>query len=384
MKAAFHYLVKAKVIRKTKGNELDFEEINKKFENENPIIAREEAFRLYQSWIDILLQSKNKEYISDKEARKDLISFIDAGVSTKLYSGDTEIEFNKNSLGNGIGVFFVPDIEIGVSYSGRIVAGDELLIHGIGNFGRKYMLDDNVCILSSEFEYYKHFNYETNNKEKEIIYCFKCCYDDGCEEIAIDTRKILETPFNWKGYDKPYWWGEPKKEEVEPVPKTIEEIIQQGESNTVEFKSTLVYNLETKEADNVIKEMVAKTICAFLNSKGGFLFIGINDNGSVGGLDFDFSLARGKNPKDYFQLVFDEMLEHFLGFSKTTLITWQFYELEEKEIFAVEVFPIKTKPVFLIKRGEKKFYVRGAASTRQIKDIEEIINYWIERDKLNN
>lgn len=207
MSAAFHYLVKAKLIHQFEGNEFDFEEINKKFENENPIIAREEAFHYYQSWIDILLQHKGKEYISDKEARKGLISFVEPGVSAKLKADGKEIEFNDKSLGNGIGVFFVPDIEIGVSYSGRIEVGAELLIHGIGNFGRKYMLDDNVCILSSEFEYYKHFKYETYNREVNIIYCFKCCYDDGCEDIAIDTRTILKTPFDWEGYDKPYWWG---------------------------------------------------------------------------------------------------------------------------------------------------------------------------------
>lgn len=73
MKAALHYIVKAKVISLTKDNEPAFEEISKTFANETPIIAREEAFRFYQSWIDILLQSKQKEYISDREARKELI-----------------------------------------------------------------------------------------------------------------------------------------------------------------------------------------------------------------------------------------------------------------------------------------------------------------------
>ncbi|HEY8660071.1 MAG TPA: ATP-binding protein [Hanamia sp.] len=373
MKAAFHYLVKAKVIRKTEGNELDFEEINKKFENENPIIAREEAFGFYQSWIDILLQSKNKEYISDKEARKDLISFIDPGVSTKLYSGNTEIEFNKDSLGNGIGVFFVPDIEIGVSYSGRIEAGAELLIHGIGNFGRKYMLDDNVCILSSEFEYYKHFNYETKSKEIDIVYCFRCWYEDGMDEEKT-TRTILETPFNWEGYDKLFWWGRPKEEEVEPVPRPIKEIIQQGENNKVEFKTTL--HFKTGKEAIKIKEDIAKTICAFLNSNGGFLFIGINDNGAVQGLDFDFSLANGKNPKDYFRLKFDNMLEQFIGFSIKSNISLQFYEIEGKEIFYVTVSPSKKRLIFLNGQDGKELYVRGEASTRQIKDAEEIINYW--------
>jgi hypothetical protein len=91
MKAAFHYTVKAKLIRQTKGNELDFEEISKKFENKNPIIARDEAFHYYQSWIDILLQHKGKEYVSDGEARKDLVTFIEPGASAKLQAGGKEI-----------------------------------------------------------------------------------------------------------------------------------------------------------------------------------------------------------------------------------------------------------------------------------------------------
>ena len=76
MKAAFHYIVKAKVIKKVIGKEPVFSEISEIFENENPIIAREDAFRYYQSWVDTLLQSKEKEYISDIEARKELITFF--------------------------------------------------------------------------------------------------------------------------------------------------------------------------------------------------------------------------------------------------------------------------------------------------------------------
>ena len=411
MKAAFHYIVKAKVIRLTESNEPAFEEISKSFENENPIRAREEAFDFYQSWIDILLQNKQKKYVSDRETRKELISFIDPTVSTKLYSGDTEIEFNKNSLGYGIGVFFVPDIEIGVSYSGRIETGAELLIHGIGNFGRKYMLDDNVCILSSEAEYYQHFNYDTDNKEVDIVYCFRCCYDDGCEEDKIvDTRKILETPFDWDGYDKHYWWGykldwpinDLKPDEIispatvtiensaieqiqaKAKPKSFEEIIQQGESNTVEFKPCLVYNFNTKKYSIGITEIIARTICAFLNSYGGFLFIGIKDNGSVQGLDFDYSQKNRENPKDYFQLEFDKMLERFLGFSNKSNIYGQFYELEKKEIFIVTVSPSKRKPIFLKTQDGKEFYVRGEGSTRPIIDVEKIIDYWIDRDRNNS
>lgn len=376
MKAAFHYLVKAKLIRKIEGKELDFEEINKKFENENPIIARKEAFNHYQSWIDILLQDKGKEYVTDKEARKDLISFIEPGATAKLKTDDKEIEFNDESFGNGVGVYFVADQPPCLS---DFDIGEEVLIHGIGNFGGISMHHTTFFNLFYEFEYYKHYNYETKNTETEITYCMRDAWQDDWEEDGLITEKILKTPFNWKGYDKPYWWGEPEETALEPLPKIIEEIIQQGESNTVEFKSTLVYNIETKEADNLIKEMIAKTICGFLNSKGGVLFIGINDDGLIQGLDFDFSLAKEKNPKDYFQLVFDETQEHLLGLSRTHRIKGQFYPLEGKEIYIVEVSPNITRPTFVKRKGEKKFYVRLSASTRQIVDIEEIVSYWLER-----
>ena len=379
MKAAFHYLVKAKVIKKILGDEPVFSEISKVFENENPLIAREEAFRFYQSWIDILLESKEKKYLTDIEARKELMTFIDINKPVKIYSGEAEIEFNESSIGNGVGVFFVPDKVIDVSYSGRIIEGDELLIHGIGNFGRPYMIDDNVIILSCEAEYYKHFKYETNNKEIEINYCFRMSYDDGWEDDGIKTRTILPTPFDWTGYDKPFWWGKPDTVEEDYIPKTYEEIIEEGESNKVEFKSTLLYNLENKGEDRLMKEMIAKTICSFLNSNGGILFIGINDNGSIIGLDSDFNLSKEKKGKDFFQLKFDEIISQYLGFSIKSNLNGQFYIIEGKQIFIVVVEPSKKRPIFLITKEGKKFYVRGEASSRHITDIEEIIKYCLDR-----
>lgn len=110
MKFPFHYIVKAKLIRQTKENEFDFEEVYKEFANENPIVAREEAFSYYQSLIDVLLENKNKSYISDKQTREDLVSFIEHGESIKLDVGTGKIEFNDDSFENGIGVYFIVDL----------------------------------------------------------------------------------------------------------------------------------------------------------------------------------------------------------------------------------------------------------------------------------
>ena len=139
------------------------------------------------------------------------------------------------------------------------------------------------------------------------------------------------------------------------------------------------FNFKTQKGGISIKEIIAKTICAFLNSNGGFLFIGVDDDGKIQGLDYDYQLSNGKKPKDFFQLEFDQMIEHFIGFSIKSNIDGQFYRAEGKDIFIVTVSPSKNRPVFLKSQNEKKFYVRGEASSRQIIDVEEIIKYCLSR-----
>jgi len=381
MTVALHYIVKAKLIRYIKGNEIDFLEFEDKFMDESPIIAREKAFKHYQNYIDVLLEGKNKRYISDKRAREELYSFIDPGTKTKIKIGDSEVEFN-DSFGNGIGVFMVIDNPKADSiYDDK--KGEEIFLHGIGNISYLGEDPDRIIFeLQREAEYYKHYKYDTKEKEVRILYCSRDEWEEGYRENEPATYIILETPFDWEGYDKPYWWGEPDHGEVEEfkqAPRTLEEIIQEGENNQVEFKPTLLYNFSSGKAGIGIKGIIAKTICGFLNSNGGLLLIGITDKGDVQGLDYDFKLANGKNPKDFFRLEFDQMLEYFLSFSVKSNVIGHFYELEGKDIFVVTVTPNKRRPIFSNGQSGKEFYVRGEASTRQLTDIEQIANYCIDR-----
>lgn len=381
MKVPFHYLVKAKLIRKTDVNEFDFQEISKTFENHTPIIAREKAFDYFQSCIDILLQHKGKEYISEKETQKELISFIETGTS-KLQIGDNEILFSEDSFGNGIGVYFVKDIEV-KSIDTFWSVGQEQLLYGIGNLSDQHLIDDTILVLQEEAEYYHHFGYDTKGQETSVTYCSKNAWLDGCGNSSIIAYNIIKTPFDWVGYDKPYWWGQPDEipeQETSTLSPNFEKIISGGESNSVEFKPTLLYNFKTGKAGISVKEIIAKTICAFLNSKGGFLFIGIDDDGKAQGLEKDYGLSEGKKAKDFFQLEFDQTIQYFLGFATRTNIKGQFIIFEGKEIYVIVVEP-SLRPIFLKSQHVKKFYVRGEASSRQISEIEELINYCVDRFK---
>ena len=60
-------------------------------------------------------------------------------------------------------------------------------------------------------------------------------------------------------------------------------LIAAGENDGVEFKSTLRWNLREEKTDKRLEAVVIKTLSAFMNARGGTLFIGISDDGtSVG------------------------------------------------------------------------------------------------------
>ena len=66
------------------------------------------------------------------------------------------------------------------------------------------------------------------------------------------------------------------------------ELIKGGESATLEFKSTLRWNLrEDRKDDARITHAALKTIAAFLNTEGGDLLLGVADDGSIVGIDHD-------------------------------------------------------------------------------------------------
>lgn len=56
----FYYQVKRSLYR-SKGNQEDLIEINEIFKNQEPILARERAFDVYQNYIDVLFGYANKK-----------------------------------------------------------------------------------------------------------------------------------------------------------------------------------------------------------------------------------------------------------------------------------------------------------------------------------
>lgn len=138
---------------------------------------------------------------------------------------------------------------------------------------------------------------------------------------------------------------------------TLETRISRGEGMEAEFKSTLRVNLHTKQNDPKMEHAALKTLAAFLNSKGGTLFVGVSDTGEVIGLDND-----NFPNEDKMALHLDNLIKVQLGGAVFACLKTKFGEIGGKRFLAIECSP-SNKPVFLKSPSGEEFFIRAGASS---------------------
>jgi len=160
----------------------------------------------------------------------------------------------------------------------------------------------------------------------------------------------------------------------------INSMINGGETDTMEFKSTLLFDVRTKKTNRLLEKEVLKTIAAFLNTRGGTLLIGVEDSGEIYGLENDFKNVPGsaQRPKDRFLLHMDSLINNNLGKEFNTSIEINFHQVHEEEICQIDVSPSR-EPVFLTyKKSQEEFYIRNNAQSIKL-SFSEFNRYLIER-----
>ena len=149
----------------------------------------------------------------------------------------------------------------------------------------------------------------------------------------------------------------------------IENLILQGESDKLEFKSTIRTNLQTGEPDKRMEKAVLKTLVAFMNSEGGTLLIGVSDDGTVCGIDLD-----GFDNRDKLNLHFTNMISSSIGNEYLPYIKFKLVDFDEKRSVMRVVCARSRKPVFLKEGKAEIFFVRSGPSSVELAGMN-LINY---------
>lgn len=153
--------------------------------------------------------------------------------------------------------------------------------------------------------------------------------------------------------------------------KPIAELIALGESATLEFKSTLQWDMVRSQVNKDLRLSSLKTIAAFLNTAGGTLVIGVEDSGHVCGLANDLKLA--KNSVDQFEQILTSLITDKMGAQYGHLVKTRFETVDGDTVCVVDADKAP-EPVFVKGPAGSQFYIRVGNTTRLL-DPAETLSY---------
>lgn len=177
----------------------------------------------------------------------------------------------------------------------------------------------------------------------------------------------------------------------------VEILIQQGESHIVEFKDRALWSANYTNDDikshkppskelfafgqATSKVIIAKILASFLNTSGGTLIIGVEENKQGGldqviGIEQEYSKLKDPCQDGYRRMIVDLIKDYFPSHIFNHLgdyIEISFDRIENNKVCVIRACK-SDKKVFLKFLGRDYFFIRTDASTRELTG-EEVVEY---------
>jgi predicted HTH transcriptional regulator len=120
-----------------------------------------------------------------------------------------------------------------------------------------------------------------------------------------------------------------------------------------------------------LRKQVLKTIGAFLNSSGGTLVIGVEDNGEILGLTNDLSFTH--NSIDKFLNLLSTLITDEIGAEFSPFIKTRIEPINGQQVCVVDVYQAP-QPAYLKSEKGSELYIRLGPTSRLL-DTEEAVKY---------
>lgn len=148
--------------------------------------------------------------------------------------------------------------------------------------------------------------------------------------------------------------------QAEAPPRPVAELVEEGETDHVEFKATLRRNLHTGQPDERMELAILKTIAGFLNSRGGELVVGVSDDGTPVGIEAD-----GFPNEDKMSLHFVNLINGRIGAAHAIYTHPRFEDYKDKRVLRVHCYPARSA-VFVKEGNGERFFVRSGPATAEL------------------
>ena len=225
-------------------------------------------------------------------------------------------------------------------YLARIEAGDGIEPHVLDGFLRSHDIDP-VALRRDAFAQF---------------------FNQRFESLIRNAERAMGKPVN----RRPHRDESPFAEQDVDIEQGLRSLLDDGESAVVEFKSTARCNLHTGASDPAMTWAVIKTIAAFMNTHGGTLLIGVDDDGRPVGIERDYPLVEGRD-RDGWELWLTAVVKTALGTIAATDLLVRFCMIDDRTIARIDVRP-GAEPVFATRKSEPReiFFARLNNSTEEL------------------
>ena len=153
----------------------------------------------------------------------------------------------------------------------------------------------------------------------------------------------------------------------------IIKLVKNGESGILEFKSTMRMNLKTGKPGKEIELAWIKALVAYMNTAGGILLIGVDDEGNITGIEAD-----NFENNDKCRLHFKNLINQHVGLEFSKYLTMDIVALNGEKIVVIEC-ERSTQPVFLKTKQTEEFYIRSGPSSVKL-SVSEVLSYLDKRE----
>lgn len=148
-----------------------------------------------------------------------------------------------------------------------------------------------------------------------------------------------------------------------PHHRSISDLVALGESAVLEFKSTFQWDVVQGKRNKDLIKAALKSVAAFMNTQGGTLVIGVEDDGAVYGLEKDLGLVG--ESRDKFQQNVSEHLLKMVGAAYSAYVRFRFDDVAGRPVFVIDV-DRAPEPVFIKTDKGTEFFVRVGSTTRSL------------------
>ncbi len=179
------------------------------------------------------------------------------------------------------------------------------------------------------------------------------------EELRRESRRLIEEELQ-------------REAALDDPAQRIYELIKAGESERLEFKSTVRWNLREDRSGKEIEIAWLKGVVGFLNTEGGVLLIGVEDDGTVTGLERDNFANDDKCLRHI-----DSLISTHIGLEFSRFIHFAIVEIGDRKIVEIRC-RLSEIPAFLKKGEAEDFFIRTGPASRKLKP-SQIIKYLASR-----